>query len=281
MTLALIQVINAVLTLLWIAILIRAVLSWVPLNPNNPITAIVVQITEPVLMPIRRLLPRSGGFDLSPMIAIILIVAFATAFILHDRKVVRDLDRAAEEIGTVRTPDNRFVDVRTANELTQATGFSTNPGEQRLRLMAASSSHEARIVTIENRESEAARQRDSAVEKYKTSEKDRNIAEQAALDAKEYVRQQRNESNLVLRELTAQVKARDAQLNTAAMEIATARILYKEQVNAGRCQGPLDEIYPRDAGISRAHYRCDFGLVVCDGRRPSEANNCRRVESIR
>lgn len=74
MTLALIQIINTVLTLLWIAILIRAILSWIPINPNNPITAIVVQITEPVLLPIRRMMPRSGAFDLSPLIAIILIM---------------------------------------------------------------------------------------------------------------------------------------------------------------------------------------------------------------
>ena len=60
---------------LWIALLARVVLSWVNLSPTNPLVVIVYQITEPILAPIRRVLPRMGMLDLSPMIALILIFA--------------------------------------------------------------------------------------------------------------------------------------------------------------------------------------------------------------
>jgi len=59
------------------AIFIRVLLSWiVPLQPgiaNNPIVTVVFQITEPILAPIRRVLPAMGIIDLSPMIALLLL----------------------------------------------------------------------------------------------------------------------------------------------------------------------------------------------------------------
>ena len=60
---------------LWIALLARVVLSWVSLSPTNPLVVIVYQITEPILAPIRRVLPKMGMMDLSPMVALILIFA--------------------------------------------------------------------------------------------------------------------------------------------------------------------------------------------------------------
>lgn len=59
----------------WV-IIIRALLSWVNPDPYNPLVRILVKITEPVLAPIRKLVPphRLGGLDLSPMIAILLLV---------------------------------------------------------------------------------------------------------------------------------------------------------------------------------------------------------------
>ena len=53
------------------AIIIRVVLSWISPGLHNPATALVSTLTEPVLQPIRRLLPPMGGFDLSPMLTII------------------------------------------------------------------------------------------------------------------------------------------------------------------------------------------------------------------
>ena len=60
---------------LWLALLARVVLSWVNLSPTNPLVVIVYQITEPILAPIRRVLPKMGMLDLSPMVALILLFA--------------------------------------------------------------------------------------------------------------------------------------------------------------------------------------------------------------
>ena len=57
------------------AIIIRVILSWVAQGGYNPATAIITTLTEPVLRPFRRLLPPMGGFDLSPILAIILLLA--------------------------------------------------------------------------------------------------------------------------------------------------------------------------------------------------------------
>lgn len=54
-------------------IIIRALLSWVSPDPYNPIVRFLVLTTEPVLRPLRRLVPphRLGGLDLSPLLAIL------------------------------------------------------------------------------------------------------------------------------------------------------------------------------------------------------------------
>lgn len=56
------------------AIFIRSILSWFPISPYNPIKVALDQLTEPVLGPIRRYMPRFGMLDLSPMITIIVII---------------------------------------------------------------------------------------------------------------------------------------------------------------------------------------------------------------
>lgn len=56
-------------------IIVRVVLSWVSTGGYNPAVAIIYTLTDPVLRPIQRLLPNMGGFDLSPIFAIILVGA--------------------------------------------------------------------------------------------------------------------------------------------------------------------------------------------------------------
>lgn len=56
-----------------VAIFIRIILSWMPISRSNPIVTFIFDITEPILGPIRRVMPSLGGFDLSPMVALILI----------------------------------------------------------------------------------------------------------------------------------------------------------------------------------------------------------------
>ena len=56
-----------------IAIFGRVVMSWISPGGNDPVSTILFQITEPILGPIRRVMPRLGMFDLSPMVALILL----------------------------------------------------------------------------------------------------------------------------------------------------------------------------------------------------------------
>ncbi|OHB48331.1 MAG: hypothetical protein A2099_02570 [Planctomycetes bacterium GWF2_39_10] len=51
-----------------IALLIRIVLSWVPHNPYNQAVRFLYKITDPVLIPIRKLIPPFKGIDFSPVI---------------------------------------------------------------------------------------------------------------------------------------------------------------------------------------------------------------------
>jgi YggT family protein len=55
------------------AILLRIIVSWLSSDPYNPIVSLIYGITEPILAPIRRVLPAMGGLDLSPLVALILI----------------------------------------------------------------------------------------------------------------------------------------------------------------------------------------------------------------
>lgn len=58
----------------WV-IIFRAVMSWVAPVPTNPVAQILVNLTEPVLKPLRQLVPPSalGGIDVSPILAILAI----------------------------------------------------------------------------------------------------------------------------------------------------------------------------------------------------------------
>ncbi len=56
-----------------LAIFARILLSWMPMDRENRLVRIVYEITEPILGPIRRVLPALGGLDLSPLVALILI----------------------------------------------------------------------------------------------------------------------------------------------------------------------------------------------------------------
>ena len=56
-----------------IVLLARVFLSWVQVDPRNPIVNLINQLTEPLLAPIRRMLPQSGTLDFSPMAALIVV----------------------------------------------------------------------------------------------------------------------------------------------------------------------------------------------------------------
>jgi len=72
---ALVKLIVLSINLFVYAIFIRIILSWISQGGYNPATAIITTLTEPVLRPFRRLIPPMGGFDISPIFAIILLLA--------------------------------------------------------------------------------------------------------------------------------------------------------------------------------------------------------------
>ena len=60
------------------AIFIRAILSWFPIDPSGPIVQGIASVTDPVIAPLRRVIPRIGMIDITPMVAMILLFAIAS-----------------------------------------------------------------------------------------------------------------------------------------------------------------------------------------------------------
>ncbi len=58
---------------LTIAIMARAILSWFSPSPTNILVVILFRVTEPLLSPLRRLIPRAGMMDFTPLVAILLL----------------------------------------------------------------------------------------------------------------------------------------------------------------------------------------------------------------
>lgn len=70
-------VLAALIQLLALAIFFRAILSWFVRDPYNPIVRALDAITEPILQPLRQIIPRLGMIDLTPLVAIILLSVIA------------------------------------------------------------------------------------------------------------------------------------------------------------------------------------------------------------
>jgi YggT family protein len=75
--------INQILWLIFIVLIVRAILSWVS-QGNHPVEMVMGQLTEPLLRPIRKVLPAMGGLDLSVLVFILglqfIISVFSNAF---------------------------------------------------------------------------------------------------------------------------------------------------------------------------------------------------------
>jgi YggT family protein len=59
--------------LIIIIIIARSVLSWFSPRPTNVVAIYLYKVTEPLLMPLRRILPRTGMVDFSPLIALLIL----------------------------------------------------------------------------------------------------------------------------------------------------------------------------------------------------------------
>ena len=69
----LIKFIDQLLALYVYIIIIRAIMSWFAPRYDNPFYRVLIIITEPVLMHIRKIIPNLGGIDISPIVLILLI----------------------------------------------------------------------------------------------------------------------------------------------------------------------------------------------------------------
>jgi YggT family protein len=67
------QIIILFATVLTIAIFLRAILSWFQMDRGSPLIQLLDTVTEPILDPIRRIMPRLGMIDLSPLVAILVL----------------------------------------------------------------------------------------------------------------------------------------------------------------------------------------------------------------
>ena len=71
---ALAQLVNLLFTVYFFLIIGRTFMSWVQVNPYNPVVEWIYRLTEPVLAPIRNLLPSTGMVDWSPTVALFLLI---------------------------------------------------------------------------------------------------------------------------------------------------------------------------------------------------------------
>lgn len=66
---------------LTVLILGRVIVSWTNPTGGGGLTAFLYQTTEPILAPIRRVIPPTSGIDWAPMIAIVLLSILTRAFL--------------------------------------------------------------------------------------------------------------------------------------------------------------------------------------------------------
>jgi len=67
----LIQVVNIAFTAFNLLILARVLLSWINADRYSPVVQFIYRATEPILAPVRRILPPMGMMDFSPIVVII------------------------------------------------------------------------------------------------------------------------------------------------------------------------------------------------------------------
>ena len=77
----LLTVINLVFSAFNLLLLARILISWLQLDPYNPVVQFLHNVTEPFLAPVRRRLPPFGMFDFSPLA--VLIIAWVVQQVLN------------------------------------------------------------------------------------------------------------------------------------------------------------------------------------------------------
>ncbi len=73
MTAVLVNFLQLLAFVLWLLLITRVVMSWTNPRGGGGLTAFVYQVTEPILAPIRRVLPPTAGVDWSPLVAMLIL----------------------------------------------------------------------------------------------------------------------------------------------------------------------------------------------------------------
>ncbi len=68
---------QALILVLTFAIVGRSLMSWFPNAQQSPVGRFLFVVTEPILAPLRRIVPRLGMFDLTPTVAILILIALS------------------------------------------------------------------------------------------------------------------------------------------------------------------------------------------------------------
>lgn len=72
---ALVTLVDLLFQAFYVLLLVRVIMSWVPgVDSRHPVVQFVHRMTSPVLNPIRRAVPPVGGLDMSPLVAILLLI---------------------------------------------------------------------------------------------------------------------------------------------------------------------------------------------------------------
>jgi YggT family protein len=73
--------IGMLLFLLWLLVLGRVLISWFDPTGSNQVSRFLIQATEPLLGPVRRVLPQAGMFDFAPLLVLLVLGALWRAFL--------------------------------------------------------------------------------------------------------------------------------------------------------------------------------------------------------
>lgn len=65
--------VEIIVSLVTVILLVHVVLSWMQMDPYHPFRRVIDQIAEPIVRPFRNLIPPTGGFDFSVMVAMLVI----------------------------------------------------------------------------------------------------------------------------------------------------------------------------------------------------------------
>ena len=73
---------QVLVTVLWLMVIGRVLLSWINPRFEGPVARFLYDTTEPLLAPIRRFLPQTGMFDLAPLV-LVLALGFLVQVVLY------------------------------------------------------------------------------------------------------------------------------------------------------------------------------------------------------